>query len=245
MAVGIRGGSPAVASGTGVVSLTLTGTRQPQLDDVLYIIHGNDYYQFSNMSTPTVDGSTSGVAAASGASADAGNLFAHIKTYTWVETSGGTDRTVAAVETGTADEEKVLVVYVLTGVDTAAPLDQPGAGNTDSVGSTNHVAPSISPTTAAFMICHSNDGNGSDGSPFTTPGSMTEQYDGSVIGFMGYVGATEQLASSGATGTRTFTGGNSSYAAISVAFKAASGATVVVPNPIVAPPAAVVRASTW
>lgn len=245
MAIGIRGTTPAVASGTGVVSVTLTGTRQPQTDDVLYIIHGNDYYQFSNMSTPTVDGSTSGVAAASGASADGGNLFAHVKTYTWVATSSG-DRTVAAVETGAADEEKVLVVYVLTGVDTSGPLDAPGAGNFDSVGSTNHVAPSVLAATAGFLICHSNDGNGSNGNPFTTPGSMTEQYDGNVGGFMGYVGATEQLASSGATGTRTFTGGNSSYAAVSAVFREAS-ATGASPNPgpLVAPPPAVTRASTW
>lgn len=248
MAITIRGGSPATASGTGVVSVTLTGTRQPQLDDVLLIIHGNDYYQLSNMSTPTVDGSTSGVGA-TGATADGGNLFAHVKTWTWVAPSAS-DRTVAAVETGTADEEKCLIVYVLIGVDTASPLAGPGAGNFDSgAGTQSHVAPSVTPSTSdAFLICHSNDGNGSDGGTSTAPGSMTEQYDSSVGGFMSFTGATEQLVASGATGTRTFTSvGNSTYGAISVAMKTASGGGGASPDPqaLVVPPAALIRASTW
>lgn len=234
MTITPRGGGPLVVATTAnPVSGTLTGAQQPQSGDLLVIIHGNDYYAITDMPTPTVGGSTSGVGAISNGTADAGSLFAHIKSYTYVVGSTG-DLTVSVTESGLGDEEKVLTVYVLSGADTATPVDIAGNNATTTPG-TSHVCPSVNATTSdGFMILHTNDGNGSNGGPYSWPGGTTEQYDGNVASSMSYTGATEQLASSGATGTRTATGtGGSSYAAVTIVIRtAAAGGT-----PVDAPPA--------
>lgn len=221
-------GSPAVASvsGAGMPSVTLTGVQQPQTGDWLLIRHGNDYYQLSDMTAPTVNGSTTGVVEVTGTGlpADGGQFFAHARVWKYFVASGGSDLTVAAVEGGVADEEKYIAVRVLVGADGSDCIDI-AAGAFNSTGSTNHTAPDVAPATAGYLICDSNDGNGSNGAPFGSPGSMTEQYDASVGGAMGYVGAIEQLAAPGSTGTRTFTGGNTTYAATSIVIKAAASAT--------------------
>lgn len=226
MAIAIRGTTPlVVATGSNPISGTLTGTRQPQAGDLLVIFHGNDYYALSNMPTPTVGGSTSGVNAVSGGTADGGSFFAHAKAYTYAVGSTG-DLTVSVTETGSGDEEKVLVVYVLSGADTSTPVDGTAANNSDSTGSTtSRVCNAVSPSSAsAFLICHTNDGNGSNSVSYTPPSGMTEQYDGSLASSMGYSGATLQLSASGSTGTKTFTAsGNASYCTLTVAIKTAAG----------------------
>lgn len=224
MAIAIRGTTPATAGANTSPSVSLTSTRQPQTNDVLLIIEGNDWDQLADLGTPTVGGSTTGVTAVTNGSADGGQFFAHCKAWTKVITSGGSDLTVAfGTDGGVTDEEKCIVVYVLSGVDTSTPVDIAG-GNFNSSGSTSHVAPSVTATVAGFLICHANDGNGASSGTSTAPGSMSEQYDTVVSGSMAYTGATEQLAGTGATGTRTFAKtGNATYGAISVVMKPASG----------------------
>lgn len=227
MAIAIRGTTPLVVATTAnPISGTLTGARQPQTGDVLLIIHGNDYYALSNMPTPTVGGSTSGVNAISGGAADSGFLFAHAKSYTYVVGSTG-DLAVSVTETGTADEEKVLVVYVLSGVDTSAPVDGTPGTNTDITGSTtNRVCNATSPSSSdAFLVVHTNDGNGSNSVSYTPPSGMSEQYDGSLAASMGYSGATLQLVASGSTGSKTFVAaGNASYCTLTIAVATSTGA---------------------
>lgn len=238
MAIGIRGGSPLVVSTTSnPVSGTLTGTRQPQNGDLLVIIHFNDFYALSNMATPTVGGSSSGVTAVTNGTADVGTDDAHAKTYTYAVTATG-DLTVAATETGSADEEKGLAIYVLSGADTATPIDGGSSGAAGTAGATNatHVLTGVAPSgTDAFLIGHDNSGGGSSsGTPYTTPGG-TEHYDGATGG-ISYCGWTEQLAASGATGTRTVTPANAiSFAGLVVAIKTAGGAVTVPAKPIVVP----------
>lgn len=248
MAIAIRGSSPLSTGGTGAVSVTANGTRQPQTNDVLLIIHGNDYYAFTDMTAPTVGGSTTGVLSVTNGNADSGPLFAHIKSWYYVVGATG-DLTIAAVEGGVADEEKCLVVYVLSGVDNAAPIDIAN-NNTDVTGlTTNRVCLGVTTTVANdLLILHTNDGNGSNGGPYTWPGGTTEQYDASVGGSMSYSGATEALGGAGATGNRTATAtGNASYATVTIAVKEAAGAGGASPDPraLVVPPAALIRASTW
>lgn len=224
MAIAIRGGTPlTVITTSNPISGTLTGTRQPQAGDLLLIIHGNDFYALSNMPTPTVGGSTTGVGAVSGGSADAGTNHAHIKSYTFAVGSTG-DLTVSVTETGSGDEDKSLVVYVLSGADTSTPTDG-AAGNFNISATTTHDAPSVSPGSSdAFLVCHDNSGGGSSASSYTPPSGMTEQYDAQVGG-ISHTGATLQLSASGATGTKTFTpSGSVEYATISVAIRTASGA---------------------
>lgn len=242
MAVAIRGTTPATNASTGAPSVTLSGTRQPATDDVLLIICGDDYYLLSDIGTPTVGGSTTGVTAVTGGSADGGQFFAHCKAWTKVITSGGSDLTVAMVDT--LDEEKCIAVYVLSGADTSTPIDIAG-GNFDSTGSTNHVAPSVTATVAGFLICHANDGNGASSGTSTPPSGMTEQYDAVLGGAMAYTGATVQLGGSGATGTKTFAKtGNATYATLSIVIKPAAGGTNATATPSAVTGSAVVPAPT-
>lgn len=224
MAIAIRGTTPLTATSVvPAVSLTLTSTRQPQAGDLLLIVHFNDFFTLANMPTPTVAGSTTGVNAVSGGSADAGSNLAHIKSYTYAVASTG-DLTVAVTETGTADEEKALAVYVLSGADTTTPVD--GAAGASGTASTSHVAPAVSPAAADSMLfCHANTGGGASGGAYTQPGGMTETYD-TVFGGMSFGGANLQLSASGSTGTETFTATNSTaWAALSVAIKTAAPAS--------------------
>lgn len=233
MAIAIRGTTPATAgTASNPVSVTLNGTRQPNTDDVLVIVHSNDFYTFANMATPTVGGSTTGVTAL--ASLDGGDNQGHFKAYTYVVASTG-DLTVSATETGSADEEKGLAVYVLSGVDTASPVD--GSPATSSGGTSTPVAPSVSPTsTDAFLICHTNSGPSNPGG-YTPPSGMTDDYDVLVGSAFGMSGASLQLSASGATGTKTFTAVNShGWLTLSVAIKTGTAG----PAPTVMPRAVIV-----
>lgn len=218
MAIAIRGTTPGVATTvSNPVSLTLNGTRQPNAGDVLVIIHFNDFYDLTNMATPTVGGSSSGVTAITNGTYDRGASQTHGKSYTFVVGSTG-DLTVAATETGSADEEKGLAVYVLSGADTGTPIDT-AANSTSVTDDTSPDAPSVSPaSTDAFLICHVSEFG--DAGAYTPPGGMTEQYDAVFNGALSHTGATEQLAASGATGTKTFASTNSQgWGCLSIAVK--------------------------
>jgi hypothetical protein len=229
--IAIRGGTSASneASGAALPSVTLTGARQPQAGDRLIIFHQNNFYLLSNMSTPTVGGSSTGVTAITNGTADAGTNGAHIKSYTYNVGSTG-DLTVAAVETGAADEEKVLAVYVLKNVDQTTAIDV-AANATATSDPDSQDAPSVSPASAnAFLICAVNTGGGTDSGAYLPPPGMDEMYDLHPAGAMAASGAVVQLQASGATGAKLFdpTTGSQPYAAISIAVKTASagGATV-------------------
>lgn len=88
-------------------------------------------------------------------------------------------------------------------VDTGAPVSALGVQSNS--GTTNHTAPSVTASTAAdvlvFMLTYNN--NTAD---HTVPGSMTQRTTASYgAGFNTVVVASQQLAASGATGTRTAT----------------------------------------
>lgn len=232
MPIAIRGTTPLVVSnGTGApaTSGTLTGARQPQSGDTLVIIHGNDFYALSNMPTPTVGGSTSGVTAI--VNADGGSNFAHAKSYRYnVPTTG--DLVVSVTETGSADEEKVLVVFVLSGVDQSTVVDVSAGGfNSTGSGDSSPTAPSVAPLSSnAYLITHTNSGGGANVASYTPPSGMTEVYDQSSGGFMGTSGAIQQLSASGATGTKVFAAASTApWATLSIALLTGSGAAAVPP----------------
>lgn len=224
MAISIKGGSPLVVGSTGnPISGTLTGTRQPAIDDCLYIIHCNDFFGLANMPTPTVGGSTTGVIAVT--SADGGADNAHIKTYRFKVTATG-DLTVSVTETGSADEEKGLIIFVLPGVDTVTPLDGTPAG-AFGVPSINPTAPSVPDVanTDSYLICHTNSGGGASAGTYLPPSGMNEVYDQLVGSGMSMSGAIQQLSASGATGTKAFTALSAGWAATSAVFRTAGAAS--------------------
>jgi hypothetical protein len=217
------------------VTATLTGSRQPQAGDLLILIHGNDFFSLSNMATPTVGGSTDGVTPITNAIADAGSNSAHIKAYTYVVGLTG-DLTIAATETGPDGEEKMLVLYVLSGADTTSPIDggvNGAAGAASGSLQSSQPAPSVAPSGSdAFLIVHNNSGGGSSaGTPYASPPSpFAELYDDKTGG-ISYIGGVEQLSAPGPTGTRTFTTNlfaSIAWAAVSIAVKTAGG--VVIPT---------------
>ena len=211
--VGTNNGSSATVSAT-TPSDTAVG-------DLLIIIHGNDFHLLSNMPTPTVTGSPT-VTAIPDAVADGGTNLAHIKGY-WAVANTSDANTVSVTETGTADEEKCMVVYVLTGADTSDPID--AAANNTGTTTNSQVAPAVSPTSSdAYVITHVNSGGGGSAAAYTSPGDVTEQYEVHVGGLSG-VGAVKQLAASGSTGTFTYTTGVDStpYGAVTIAVRTAAG----------------------
>jgi hypothetical protein len=223
MTVVERGGGPKAQAGTGPVSVLLDGAWQPQADDWLVIVHGNDFYALAAMGAPLVGGSSSGVQEITGTGlpADGGVNLAHVRAWKKKIITGGVDLTVAAVDGPPGDEDKFIAVHVLSGADAADCIDvAAGAFRSDFVPTTQRIAPSLTPSTAAYQIAHTNDGGGASSFPYGMPAGMSAQYAGTTGG-MGYAGAAVQLLAPGATGTRIFTVSNTAaaYAAISIAVK--------------------------
>lgn len=228
--------SVTVSPGT-TATISVTTSESPSataIGDLVVVIHGNDFYALSNMPTPTATGSPT-VSAVTNGSADAGANQAHVKAYTYVANTAGA-QIISVTETGTADEEKVLVAYVLSGADTTTPIDggsSGAAGSFNTTAANPQVAPAVTPSgTDALLICHINTGAGDTAGPYSSPGGMSETYD-SAITNLAYTGATQQLSASGSTGTKSFPSTVSArYASLSLAIKTAggSGATVTFPQ---------------
>ena len=212
-----NGSSPTVA---------VTTSESPsatQVGDLVVVIHCNDFYALSNMPTPTATGSPTLTAITNGA-ADGGTDLAHVKSYTYVANTAGA-QTISVTETGSANEEKAIIAYVLAGADTSTPIDVAG-NDTSAVEQSNWVLSAVSPTSSdAFLIGHCNSGGpGATANGHGSPGSMTERYDSGDTR-PNIVGATEQLSASGSTGTRTFTAGTADrpWGGVLIAIRTASG----------------------
>lgn len=244
MAIAVRSVTVGTNDGSSAtVSATTPSTTQ--VGDLLVIGHSNDFYTLAAMPSPTCTGSPTLTAITSG-TADGGTNEGHIKTYWAVSNTGGAN-TVTVTETGTHDEEKAMTVYVLTGADTTTPIDAAANLNGTPANDSQNCPSATASTSDAYMICFNNSGP-SGNSAYGSPGSMTEQYEIHIGGMSG-VGATEQLAASGATGTRTFTcvpGNNIFWVAVTVAIRTASGGSAAVPrSPLVAPSRAAIQAGSW
>ncbi|MEU4578931.1 hypothetical protein [Nonomuraea sp. NPDC023979] len=213
-----------------ITAVTPDDATAAQVGDTLLIIHCNDFYAFANMATPTVLPGSPAVLPVPDGAADAGDAGAHIRSYTATVATAGA-QTVSVTETGDANEEKALTVYVLAGADAANPVDD--AAGVFGTSATPQPAPAVVPSTAdALLICHVNSGGGASTASYTTPAPMVEQYEIHVGGLSG-VGASEQLAAAGDTGTRTFTAASSvAWAAVSIAIRSAAGGGGTVANAV-------------
>lgn len=209
----------AVSGGGANISVT---TPSASVGDLLLIILSNDYYSLSEMGLNSIT-PTATATQITDFTADGGANQPHIKAW-WapVVTAGAV--TVSAT-TGHTDEEKALVVYILSGADTTSPID--AAANSGAVTSAQSaVAPAVSPSASTdLLFCHMQTDGAGHSTTYTTPGSMTAQYSLTDGVFMQAIGASEQLSASGSTGTRTFTGDRTNgWVASSVAIKTAAAA---------------------
>lgn len=130
---------------------------------------------------------------------------------------------------GDASGSSVVIVIRVDGHNAASPIDAGPSFGTGAT-STSHVAPDISPAGSDSLLVCGAYGlvAGSETRTYTAPGTMTEQADLQPSGLW-VVGtlATQSLAASGATGTRTFTlSASKPWNTFSVAIASAASTTV-------------------
>ena len=108
---------------------------------------------------------------------------------------------------GDTTQQATGAILAYRGLDPATPIDG-HAGTADITGSDNLVAPSVTTTQPSARLLSLIGSYGNDHGPATPPGSMTEQYEGTVVSESAVVeilgeAADEVVATAGATGTRT------------------------------------------
>lgn len=219
MAISIRSLTVATATSATITVVTSESPAATQVGDVVIVIHGNDFYTAATMGTPSATGAPT-MNAIADAVADGGVNNAHVRAYWYIANTPGA-QTIQVTETGSADEDKVLVAYVLAGADSTNPIDD--AANTAAASATNQPAPAVSPVSSdAFVIIHNNSGTGAAAASYASPGDVTEQYEHHAGGMSG-VGATKQLAAPGNTGTFLFVASSSvAWAAVTLAILTAT-----------------------
>lgn len=239
--LGTNNGSTATVSVTTSESPTAT-----QVGDLVVIFHSNDFYAISNMIKPTVTGGITPTDITN-ATADGGASASHVKAYLYVTNTSGA-QTISSTHTGTHDEDKTLVAWVLPGsaVNTTTPVGASGAqGTVNATSTTTQVLTGVTANAAGAILLGHLHSSGSAGTASYTTGTMTEAGEWHV--FTSGVYASEQLASSGATGTRTITAASSTpYVGALVAIEpAGAAAAAATPQALVVPNLAVMRSYTW
>lgn len=232
MAIGIRTVTSTITTSNPITVTTPSGGTAAQVGDFLLIIHGNDFYTLANMPTPVVSTGSPTVNPITNATVDAGTNQAHIKCWWAVVNSAGA-QTVTVTETGAADEDKGLTVFVLTGVRNSSPIID--SNNNFGTAATSQVCASANASNADdYLVAGVGSGTGSSSASYTPPGGMNEQYDSQVGGYS-MAGATQQLVASGATGTKTFVAFNACpWGAYTIILATESGQTIT-PDSITAP----------
>lgn len=221
MAITVKSVTTNGLTGNGSVSTVSVTTPAASVGDLLVIILGNDWYTQAGLSLQSITPTATATEITS-FDADGGSLKPHMKAWWAPVTTAGAVTVVG--DTANKDEEKALVVYVISGADTTTPIDVSTAISTVTT-STTPAAPSVSPTGATdLLICHFQSDGTTGGASGTAPGSMSNAYSQSEGGLATAFGASQILSASGATGTRTWTfTGNVPYVCASMAIKAAAG----------------------
>lgn len=201
---------------TQVVS-TAAGTA---VGDTLAIVYAADSGNLASMPDAT---STAGTLTPVGSS-DAGNGNGHIKAYTVAVASSGSKDVTFPTFSGNDIFGAVLRI------STAATSDA-SQSQFSTTGTTSHVAPGVTTLGADRLLvcCWSPFSVFSSwtSEPYTVPGSMTAQAAVWASPFASLMVATEAVAASGATGTRTATFFQSkAYTALTFALGAAGAAAV-------------------
>ncbi|MBO3751536.1 hypothetical protein J5X84_36150 [Streptosporangiaceae bacterium NEAU-GS5] len=201
---------------TAEVLTTSSGTAA---GDTLLIIYGSDYYTAADMGTVTSSAGTPSPVC----TADAGDLYAHIKVFTVdVATSGAKTVTIPAAIN--CDIHGVVIRF-----SGDVNVDDFDVGAWNGVTSTHAaVAPSVDTTgTNRTLVCAWIQKSGDFPGPYSLPGGMTLAAETAANPFSDMAVATEDIAAAGATGTRTATWPGTAltqWCAVSVAMASASTA---------------------
>lgn len=211
--------TPNSSSTTQVLS-TASGTAA---GNTLVVLYGSDFYELADM--PDI-ASSAGTPSLLGW-AEIGTGLGHIKAYTVAVTSGGA-KTVTIPAHIDCDITGVVLRLAETATLDGTTASQIDTSNTVSA----HVAPSVTTTGAdRLLVCcwlKTNAGSGWTGDQYSVQASMTKRAETAAPPFCAMAVATEDIAASGATGSRTATWFEPKvYGAISFALAGSGGGAAV------------------
>lgn len=224
MAVAIR---EFLFSGSNTANCTAALGAGSAIGDVVFVVHGDDFYTAAAMTAPTATGLTF---TQQGTTVDVGSNNCHVKVWSTTLVAGGA-QTITCHSTN-VDQERYMATFVLTGANAAA--DAVG-GTGASTSTTTLTLPAISPTSSTDLLigcweCVSN-GAAQTFSSFTN--GMVQQ--GSAVNITSHtadaVVATKTLSASGTTGSCAVTiQFGAIWAGVLVAVSASSVAATSVPR---------------
>lgn len=174
-------------------SLTLTLPVTTQVGDLVVLVHTNDYFTLSYLTTPTGTAVTTW-AERTDARYDGGTNACHIKVWTGAVTTGGAATVIANYPPDWEERYAHAFVFVDAAYDAGV--------STAQASSTTWNSGSVSATSADSYLIVSAIGSAAGNTNFTFPGSMTAltEYDQST--FSTVRSGWEHLTASGSTGTR-------------------------------------------
>lgn len=192
-------------------SVTLTTSGNVAAGDTLVVLHGNDFYTAAQMLTPTGTAGTWTQQAVG----DNGASSAHQKVWTRPVTVGGAQTVTCAPA---IDEEHTVHLYVIIGADPTTPVDVAAGGNGATSGS--HICPSVTPTSTRPLLLFGVQATAS--LTYVAP-QFVQAWNTArppVVDATAFTAS--QVATGGATGTRTMTAvsGATPYASVTVAIQA-------------------------
>lgn len=244
MAISIKSVAVGTTDGSSTtVSVTSAETIATAVGDLVVVIHANNFFTLSTMGTPSATGSPTLTHIAD---SDGGTNNAHVKTWWYVANTAGA-QTISVTETGTANEEKALVVYVLASADTTSPVDgTPAARFGTSTTETAPVCGSVTTSQAGSLLLHALcDGGGNPSTSYTPPAGVTKDEEWHPDGFYGGATGHKPLAGAGATGDLAWTTTGARYASLAIAIKAAAGGATIAPDGVSVPVALGAPTLTW
>lgn len=195
--------------------------------DTLVIFYGSDYYTLANMPNVTSSAGTCNLVT----SVDMGDNSGHMKAFLCSVGSSGTHTVTIPAH---IDCDIHGIAMRVSGAVTA---DVYGSQFDPNNSSATHTAPSVTTTgTDRLLACGwvTPSGPAITGEPYTPQASMTKRGETDASPFSAMMVATEDIPSSGATGTRTATWVDlRRYGAITIALAGAGGgaaATAIPPS---------------
>jgi hypothetical protein len=196
-----------------------------QATDLLLAIGMSEFYNLSgNTFGPPTGGGWTQVATAELPGDDT-------KLRAWVKTAPGGATQIDLDPM--IDEGIALAVLVLEGADLDDPVEDFDGAASSAATPSVHVAPSVSPASAdAFLVCTAATAVFGGVAAYTPPGGMAEEFEVGTSGGgdTSFTAATEQLASSGATGTRSFGFANNNVAGVALSLAIAAAGEVIPPT---------------
>jgi len=208
-------------SWSNTVEQSHTLSASVQVDDVVFVVHMNNYYTLARLETPGGTGVTTWEQVTA-CTLDMGTNDLHGKAWKGVVTTAGGTVTENA---GGTDEERYFGIWVFRGAD----LDT-GGSNAGETASTSHVASSLTPTAGKtddhYVGVFASEGGQVNYTPPGSPWNPRTEHD---TGFNTYRGGEELLTSDAASGTRTSTSSASTkFGAVAILVKAtASSGTAI------------------